>query len=140
MARFFKAALLAGLLAGPAWSQEVPPNIEAKILKVLAASLEGGTPSVYCRSFELKKDCILLGVPLNDGGSLVWVTNPADAKAAAQQGRLGICGSLDLLAAGAALAIVSEGGRPTIYVNPGNLARSQAKLSDSVMKIAKVAK
>ena len=140
MAHILKAALLAGLLAGPAWSQEVPPPTEAKILKILAASLDGGSPSVSCRSFELKKECSALGVPLNDGGSLVWVTTPAEAKAANQQGRLVICGSMDLLAAGAALALVSEGGRPTIYVNPGNLAKSQAKLSDSVMKMTKVAK
>ena len=140
MPRLLEAALLIGLMAMPAWSQEVPPNVEAKILKVLATSLEGGTPSVSCKTFELKKECVLQGVPLADGGSLVWVTSAAEAKTASQQGKLAVCGNLDLLAAGATLAIVSEGGRPSIYVNTANLARSQAKLSDSVMKIAKVAK
>jgi len=107
---------------------------------VLASSLEGGTPSVSCKVYELRKECALLGVPASDSGSIVWVTSPAEAKAALGQGRLAVCGSLDLLAAGAALAIVSEGGRPSIYISPANLAKSQAKLSDSVMKIAKVAK
>jgi hypothetical protein len=121
-----------------AWAGDLAAPTVAKFIRVIA-SASGGS-KVVCSDREIAGELTAINVPMEGDGKLVWATTEKDVTKFAKQGKLVICGSQDLLNAGAALAIVAEGGRPTIYISAKNLAASGITLSDSVMKIGKVVK
>lgn len=122
------AQLPAGDLAAPTL---------AKFLRVLlqATALKG----VACPDKELAGELTNLGVALDPDAKMVWADSPADVARLAKQGRLVVCGTRGLLASGASLAVVAEGGRPAIYANPKAITATGLALPDSIMKIVKVA-
>ena len=121
-------SLLAGDLAAPTL---------AKFLRVLVQAT--GVKGVACSDKELAGELANLGVALEPDSKLVWVDSDKDLQRLAHQGKAVVCGTRGLLAAGACVAVVAEGGRPVIYVNPKGIAAAGITLPDSVMKIAKVA-
>jgi len=109
----------------------------AKFIRVIASS---GGGKAACRDKEVAAELATLGVPVDAESKVVWVTLEAEVGKLAKLGRLVVGGKLEMLAAGASVALVAEGGRPTIYVSAKNLAGTGVTLPDSVLKISKVVK
>jgi hypothetical protein len=109
----------------------------AKFIRVIASS---GGGKAACRDRDVAAELATLGVAVDPESKVVWVSLEAEVGKLARMGRLVICGKLELLAAGASVALVAEGGRPTIYISAKNLAGTGVALSDSVLKISKVVK
>jgi len=133
------AALAAGL-ALPGSAAEVPPKLVAKLLKVIVTTAEGGNGAIECHDFEVKRELLALGVNVEDHGLVAWVTDPQSALKASVAHKLGVGSSLVLLDQGAALVIVNEGGRPTLYMSALLKDNAKVKPSDAVAKISKVMK
>ena len=110
----------------------------ARFIRVIVFSTGGG--EVACSDKEVAGELSALFVPIAKASKVVWVGSDQEVAKLGKLGKLVICGRVDLLAAGGAVAIVAEGGRPTIYVNTKNLAGSGLTLSDSVLKTCKVVK
>lgn len=108
----------------------------ARFIRVIAYSTGAG--EVTCKDKEVAGALSALFVAVQEGSKVVWVGSDRDVAKFGKLGKLVICGRVDLLAAGGAVAIVAEGGRPTMYVHPKHLASSGLSLSESVLQTCKV--
>jgi len=130
--------ILAGMgIACGLWAGDLAAPSQAKFLRVVVQAT--GSTGVACASKELAGELTTLNVTLNPGSKVIWVESDKEIGHLVKEGRIVVCGSHALLVAGACLAVVAEGGRPVIYVNPKALAAAGATLPDNIMKIAKVA-
>jgi len=134
--RFLLLPILLCALSPLSGTELARPTV-AKFLKLLLQSM-GGKP-VACNDKELAGELAALGVPMSPEAKCVWMDADKDLPRLLKEGRMVICGSRPALAAGAAMALVAEEGRPAIYVNPKALASSGVSLPDHILKIAKVA-
>ena len=62
------------------------------------------------------------GVAMDPGAKVAWASSPAEAKVLKGMGKMVISGRPEMLTAGAALAIVEDGGKPKILLHRANLA------------------
>jgi len=115
---------------------ELPAEIQAKFIKILAASA-GSAGKVACKDAAVAAELGKAGVSADPGAKVAWAASESEVKALKASGKLVICGKLDWLPAGGAIAIVEEGGKPQIYLHMGNIAASGVTLSDTVLKIGK---
>jgi hypothetical protein len=121
----------------PAAAGDLAAPTLAKFIRVLVQST--GNKSIACTNKELATELESLGVGIDPLAKLVWVDSDKELARHAKGGRIVLCDSRALLAGGACLAVIAEGGRPAIYVSPRSLAAAGATLPDNIMKIAKVA-
>ena len=121
----------AGLSAG-----ELPAEVQAKFIKILAASA-GSPGKVACRDATVAGELGKAGLSVDPSSKVGWASSESEVKALKAAGKLVLCGRLDWLPAGGAIAIVEEGGKPQIYLHMGNISASGASLSDTVLKIGK---
>lgn len=138
MSRIPRAALLLLFLSPWAQAETLPAATAAKFVRIIAQA--SGAAKVECADKELAGELATQGIGLDATCKVAWAANEHEVARLAKQGKLVITGKVELLAAGASLAIAAEGGRPVIYVNPRNLAGTGIALPDSIVKIAKVAK
>ena len=124
-------------VCGPLAAGDLAAPTLAKFIRVLLAGT--ATKGVACGDKELGGELANLGVATDPEAKVVWTDTEKDLARLARQGKLIICGTKALLAEGAAVALVAEGGHPAIYVNMKSLAASGLTLPDSIMKIVKVA-
>ncbi|HQL48221.1 MAG TPA: hypothetical protein PLC09_06090 [Holophaga sp.] len=124
------ALLLAG--APAAQAGELPPDITAKLLKILVTNAGG---KISCRDAALKDALTAVGVTVEDSAKVVWVTNPAQAKMLKSQGKLVVGPSPSLLYAGAGVALVEDGGKPKILLQMANVSASGVTLPDALLKV-----
>lgn len=115
------------LLAG-----ELPPEIAAKILKIIVTNAGN---KIACREPDLKAALEAVGVAVDDGAKVVWVTNPAQAKMLKTQGKLVVGPSPALLPAGGGIALVEDGGKPKILLQMANVSASGVTLPDALLKV-----
>jgi hypothetical protein len=125
------ALAFASLSAG-----ELPGEVQAKFIKILCSSA-GSAGKVVCRDLALAGELGKVGVTADPGSKVAWAGSEAEVKALKGGGKMVICGKLEWLPAGGAIAIVEEGGKPQIYLHMGNIAASGVTLSDAVLKIGK---
>ena len=125
--------LAATLAAG-----ELAPTTEAKFVRVITVASGGG--KVECANKEIAGELTSLGLALDPEAKVAWADTDKDVVRLAKLGRLVICGNVDWLAQGAAVAIVAEGGRPSISISLRALANAGVSLPDAVLKISKVQK
>lgn len=111
---------------------ELPPEITAKLLKIVVSSSGG---AIACRDAALKTALEAAGVTVDDGAKVVWVTNPAQAKMLKTQGKLVVGPSQSLLPAGGGIALVEDGGKPKIFLNMANVQASGVTLPDALLKV-----
>ena len=130
--------LIALLLVAPIQAGEVAAPTIAKIIRIVASS--GNNVKVACLDPEVAAELGKLGLSLDPEARIVWAISDQDVVRLAKQNKLVICGQLGQLAQGGAVAIVAEGGRPSIYIRPANVALSKVSLPDAVIKIGKVVK
>ncbi len=121
----------AGLSAG-----ELPAEVQAKFIKILAASA-GSPGKVACKDSSVAGELGKVGVSPDPGSKVAWAGSEGEVKSLKAAGKLVLCGRLEWLPAGGAIAIVEEGGKPQIYLHMGNIAASGVTLSDTVLKIGK---
>jgi hypothetical protein len=120
-----------GLSAG-----DLPAETQAKFIKILASSA-GSAGKVACSNAGLQAELTKAGIANDGGAKVAWASSEGEVKALKGAGKLVICGKLEWLPAGGAIAIVEEGGKPQIYLHMGNISASGVTLSDAVLKIGK---
>jgi hypothetical protein len=120
-----------GLTAG-----ELPADVQAKFIKILAASANS-PGKVSCKDSGVAGELGKVGVAVDAGSKVAWASSEGEVKSLKAAGKLVICGKLEWLPSGGAIAIVEEGGKPQIYLHMGNISGSGVTLSDTVLKIGK---
>jgi len=65
------------------------------------------------------------------GSKVAWASSEVEVKALKAAGKLIICPRLEWLPAGAAIAILEEGGKPQIYLQMCHINDSGVVVSDS---------
>jgi hypothetical protein len=115
---------------------DLPAETQAKFIKILASSA-GSAGKVMCSNAALAGELGKVGVSPDAGSKVAWASTEAEVKALKGAGKLVLCGRLEWLPAGGAIAVVEEGGKPQIYLHMGNIAASGVTMSDAVLKIGK---
>lgn len=123
-----------GLTAG-----DLPAEIQAKFIKIIVANA-GSPGKVVCKDAAVLDQLSKLGVANDAGSKVAWAGAEGDVGAYKGAGKLVICGKMEWLPKGAAIALVEEGGKPAIYLHMQNIAASGVTLSDAILKIGKPAK
>jgi len=134
--RLHLSMILAAFVLTPIYAGDLPAEIQARFIKILANSANCGG-RVGCKQPTLLPELAKLGIAVDSGAKVAWAASDVEAKALKSAGKLVICGKLEWLSAGAAIAVVDEGGKPQIYFQMSNLATSGVTLSDSVLKVGK---
>ena len=125
------ALAFAGMYGG-----ELPAETQAKFVKILASSA-GSAGKVNCSNAALVAELGKVGVAHDGGSKVAWASTEGEVKSLKGAGKMVICGKLEWLPSGGAIAIVEEGGKPQIYLHMGNISASGVTLSDAVLKIGK---
>ena len=133
MRHYCLGLLLAGL---PMLGGDLPADVQAKFIKILASSA-GSAGKVVCKDSGVEAELGKVGVSQDGGAKVGWAASEREVKALKAAGKLVICGHLEWLPEGGAIAIVEEAGRPQIYLHMGHIANSGVSLSDAVLKIGK---
>ena len=123
-------ALLLGCFSAFLQAGELPPELAAKLIKIIASSSGG---KVSCRDATMKAALEGAGVTVDGDSRIVWATNPVEIKML--RNRLVIVGKKELLGSGASIAIVEDGGKPKIYLNQAAISASGVTLSDAIYKV-----
>jgi hypothetical protein len=131
-----RTAAIVVLAFGGLAAADLAPEVQAKFIKILASSA-GSAGKVACTDGALAADLGKVGVSVEAGSKVAWASSEGQVKQLKGAGKLVICGNLQWLPAGGAIAIVDEGGKPQIYLHMGNIAASGVTLSDAVLKIGK---
>jgi hypothetical protein len=136
MRRSLPILILAPVFLAGSPSQVSGPEL-ATILKVLSASA-GAPGRVACRDMDLSLELKRSGLSPDAKSPLAWAASPDQLKDYLAEGKLVVVGSETLLREGAGIAIVREKGKPVIVVATKNVASTGVKLSDAVMRIARL--
>ena len=129
----FTALMLAAL---PLLGGDLTPEVQVKFIRILANSA-GAAGKVACKDSAIEAEFGKAGLSQEASAKVAWAASEKEVKAFKAAGKLVICGHLEWLPAGGAIAIVEEGGKPQIYLHMGNIANSGAVLSDAVLKIGR---
>ncbi|MDP2876940.1 MAG: hypothetical protein Q8O00_12210 [Holophaga sp.] len=111
---------------------ELSPDTTAKIVKVI---VNGSGGKIVCRDSAMKSLLDSNNVNTEGSSNIIWSSTPAEIRMLKAQRKLIICNRSEFLAMGAAIAITEDGGKPKIFLHPGNIAASGVILSDAVLKI-----
>ena len=114
----------------------LPADVSAKFVKILAASA-GSAGQVACKDSAVAAELTKAGVTVNPDAKVAYAASAGEVKSYKAAGKMVICGDLNQLPLGGAIAIVEEGGKPAIYLHMGNISGSGVVLSDAVLKIGK---
>lgn len=115
-------------------AQEIPAPLMAGILKSVA-KLAGSPGRIATTHPEMKAELKKLGVQVVATAPMAYATHEEDVKALAAEKKLVICDKLDLMRKGAAIAVVEEDGKSTIYLHTRNLRASGVRLPDASLKL-----
>lgn len=135
---FFKRILTAAILTAAASllpAGELPPELQAKLLKIIANGA-GSAGKVACKDDALKAALEGQGMAIDGMSKVAWSNQGPEIRTLKAMGKLVVCGKLELLQQGASIALVEDGGRPKIVMNPANIKASGVQLSDAILKAA----
>ena len=116
-------------------AQELPPEIQAKFLKILLSAT--GQFGFACSDPGFKTKLESAGIAVSTGFKMAWASSEAETKALKAAGKLVIVPNLAWLKAGGSIALVEEDGKPSLHLNMANLKASGMVLSDTIIKMAK---
>jgi len=125
-------ALILGSFSAWAPAGDLPPEIAAKLIKIIATATGG---KVSCRDSAMKAALEGAGITVDGDSKIVWATNPVEIKMLRSQNRLIITGNKNYLSSGAGIAIVEDGGKPKIFLHQPNITASGVALSDAIYKV-----
>lgn len=128
--------LILGLAATALSAGDLPAEIQAKFIKILAANA-GSAGKVACKDPSVTAALAAEKLASDPASKVAWAGSEAEVKAYKASGKMVICGRLEWLPAGGSVAVVEEGGKPQIYLHMGNIAASGITLSDAILKIGK---
>ena len=131
-----KRALLTiglSLVAMAAQAGDLAPDVASKFIKIIASTTGG---KVFTRDPGMKSSLEAAGVTVDASAKVYWCTTPSEVKMAAQQRRLCVVGHSGLLGAGAAVALIEDGGRPKIMINKTAVDASGVSLPDMIFKVS----
>lgn len=134
--RFRPHPALALLAAVPLLSGDLPMDIQAKFVRILA-NAAGSSGKIACKDSAFLAELAKVGVNADPGSKVAWASSEAEVKAFKGEGKLVICGKLEWLPAGAAIALIEEGGKPQIYLHMAHIGASGVTLTETVLKIGK---
>jgi len=128
-------ALVTSIAATPA----LTPSELSPFLRVISASLgPEAAGRVACRdidvAMQLKKD----GLSPDAKAPLAFAVSAAQIKAYLEESKLVVCGDEHGLKEGAAIALFKQAGKPVMAVSVKNANAAGIKLSDALLKIARV--
>lgn len=129
-------ALALPLLVAPLQAGDLPPAMQAKFLSIITKSANSAG-KVAIKDAAVMAELGANQMKADDGAPVAWANTEADVKAMKAAKKLVVCGKLELLPAGGSIAVVEEGGKPSIYLHMGNIAASGVTLADSILKIGK---
>jgi len=131
-----RIAFLCAFSLARLWGGELPPDVRAKVVRILATSV-GATGKIACKEPALMAELARSGFANDPGAAVVYAGTDEEVRASHRSGRLVICGRMSLLASGAGVAVVEEDGRPQIYFHMAHLSESKVVISDAVLKIGR---
>jgi hypothetical protein len=131
-----KLVALVVLACLPLLGGELPPEVQVKFVKILCASA-GSPGKVACKDPDLIAELGKVGLTNDPDCKVAWAATTADIKSLKAAGKLVICGRLEDIAAGGAIAVIEEGGKAVIYLSMSHITGSGVRLTDSVLKIGK---
>jgi len=133
------AAAAAVALAAP---PRLSPHELSGFLKMISASVgEANRNKIDCLDDRLASDLKKEGVAIDPSARVGYAESLVQVRTFAAVDKLVVCSDKSLLKDGAALAVVKEGGKPTLYLSGANLRKAKEAgitLSDTVVKIAQV--
>lgn len=106
----------------------------AGLLKEIA-KLAGTPGKVATSNSTVKAELKKLGIQIDESATLAYATTEEGVKAMKAEKKMVVCDRLDLLRKGAAIAIVEEDGKPSIYLHMRNMRASGVRLPDTSMKL-----
>ncbi len=135
-ARFWTVPILLAAVGGEV--RALPPSapMAARFLKALSMGLEGA-PRVATQDPALLAEFKNMGVPSEAPARVAWASSSPEVKLYLGQRKLVVVPSLELLAEGAAIALLTEEGRLSVHFSLENAKKSGHTLPDLVMKIGK---
>jgi hypothetical protein len=116
-------------------AQSAPLEVQAKFVKILLSS--AGQFGFACNDPNLKAKLESMGVSVGPGFKYAWGSSEAEVRALKAQDRFIICPTVEWLKSGGCIAIVEEGGKPTLYMHVANTKASGVTVSDAITKLAK---
>jgi hypothetical protein len=131
-----KSLVIFGLAAASMVAGDLPADVQAKFIKILASSANSAG-KVACKDATVAAELGKIGISADAGSKVAWAGSDAEVASLKGAGKLVICGKLEWLPKGGSIAIIEEGGKPQIYLHMGNIAASGVTLSDAVLKIGK---
>lgn len=131
-----RIALLCVLSLPGLWGGELPPDVRARIVRILATSV-GSPGKVLCKEPALMAELARAGFANDPGAAVAYAGSDEEVRALRKPGRLIICGRMPMVASGAGVAVVEEDGRPQIYFHMAHLSESKVVISDAVLRIGR---
>lgn len=114
---------------------DLPAELQAKLLKIIANGA-GSAGKVACKDEALKGALEAQGIAIDGMAKVAWSNLGPEIRTLKAMNKLVVCGKVELLQQGASIAIVEDGGRPKIIMNPANIKASGVQLSDAILKAA----
>jgi hypothetical protein len=105
------------------------------LLTIAAAS--GFQGRIACRDLDMSVALKKQGISTDPRSSIAWVASPAHIALYGPERKLLLCGDRALLDQGAAIALVSEGGRLVIYLNLKHASQASVQVPESILRLAK---
>lgn len=134
--RRFLVAFMFILLAPLALRADDLDNLRSRFMKIMLTGSSSGL-KVDCKDADFAKLLSAQGIAVDGDAAAAWATTAAEVTAAAAKKKIVIVPKVELLAKGACLALVEEGGKMVFYLHFQNLQKTGKSVSDTVMRAAK---
>ena len=134
--RWFTGLAILCCCSGVLTAGDLPQDIQAKFIRIIAKQ-PGLNGQIACSDPEMAKAITAAGSTVDAGAKLLYASSEAEVKSGKGAGKLVICGKTEWLPSGAGIALVEEGGKPSIYLHLGNSGASGVTLTDVIMKLGK---
>ncbi|HJV48564.1 MAG TPA: hypothetical protein VJ549_04735 [Geothrix sp.] len=133
MRTFLFPALSIALLSA---QEPLPMEAAARHLLTIAASA-GFQGRVSCRDLDMSVALKKQGISTDPRSPIAWAASRNQIEGFGADRKLILCGERALLQEGAAIALVSEGGRLVIYLNAANAAQASVPVPESILRLAR---
>lgn len=114
----------------------LPMEDAARHLLTIAASA-GYQGRIACRDLDMSLALKRQGISTDPRSPIAWAASPAQVELYGADRKLILCADKGLLDQGAAIALVSEGGRLVIYLHQGNAAKASVPVPDAILRLAR---
>lgn len=128
----FHALITVSLVAQDA----LPMEDAAKHLLTIAASA-GFQGRIACRDLDMSVALKRQGISTDPRSSIAWAATAPQVELYQTDRKLILCGDKALLQQGAAIALVSEGGRLVIYLHSKHATLAAVPVPEPILKIAR---